>query len=62
MSYKATRTFYERFQNRKRYDEGDEYNYQDENRIAYLLERGYLEEKSKQPPKQEKRTRKKASD
>ena len=38
---------------KKVYRKGDSYSHADENRIAFLIERGFLGEKSKQPPKEE---------
>lgn len=44
---KATREFHERFQNMKLYKEGDTYSYENEDRVAYLVKEGYLEEPKK---------------
>lgn len=35
------------------YNKGDSYSHEDENRIAFLLGKGFIEEKSKQPPQTE---------
>lgn len=65
MSYRVKRDFFDKTDNRKPYKKGDSYSHEDEKRIAFLIEKGFLEEKSKQPPKQTKKkktARKKASE
>lgn len=64
MSYKVIRAFFDKTDNLKPYSIGDSYSHEDEKRIAFLIERGYLKAKKQQPPtgKPKKRTRKKASE
>lgn len=64
MSYTVIKAFFDKTDNLKPYKVGDSYSHEDEKRIAFLIEKGFLEAKSKQPPKEKskKRTRKKASD
>ena len=50
MSHKVIRPFYDKTDNRKEYNKGDSYSHSDEDRIASLVDKGFLEEKSKQPP------------
>lgn len=62
MSYTVIKAFFDKTNNLKPYKAGDSYSHKDEKRIAFLIEKGFLEE---QPPKEEKpkkRTRKKASE
>lgn len=54
MSYKVISPFKDKTDNLKRYYEGDSYSHKDEKRIASLIEKGFLVEKSKQPPKEAK--------
>ena len=50
MSHKVIRPFYDKTDKRKKYKKGDLYSHSDEDRIAFLVNKGFLEEKSKQPP------------
>ncbi|GAA5417977.1 hypothetical protein Pryu01_03055 [Paraliobacillus ryukyuensis] len=54
MPNKVIRAFYDKTDNRKPYSKGDTYSHSDEGRIAFLIEKGFLTEKSKQPPKEDK--------
>lgn len=44
MIYKAKTPFKERHENKKLYKKGDIYTFEDEGRIDFLVEQGYLEE------------------
>lgn len=75
MSYIVKKAFFDKTDDRKPYSKGDSYTHDDENRTAFLIEKGFLEPKSKRPDKtakesveapgkesQPKKTRKKASE
>lgn len=47
---KVIKRFKERYENDKIYEKGDPYTYENEERIAFLMEQGYLQ-KRKKPPK-----------
>lgn len=50
MDYKVIKSFKDKTDNKKLYKKGDSYSHSDDERIAFLIEKGFLEEKSKQPP------------
>lgn len=54
---KATRDFVERFENNKLYLKGDEYTFDDKERVKYLSDNGYLEQE-----KPKKETKKKSGE
>lgn len=47
---KVLKNFKDKF-TKKLYKKGDSYSHKDDDRIAFLVKEGFLEEKSKQPPK-----------
>lgn len=49
-THKVIKRFKERHQDMKIYEEGDPYTYENKERIAFLIEKGYLEKKNKHPP------------
>lgn len=51
MSHKVLKPFMDKTDHFKKYREGDSYSHNDDDRIAFLIEKGLLQEKSKQPPK-----------
>jgi len=51
--HKVIRPFLDKTDNRKPYKIGDSYNHKDDDRIAFLMEKGFLEQQSKQPTKDE---------
>jgi len=53
MPYKVIKDFRDKTDNKKLYKKGDAYEHENEDRIAHLVSKGFLEEKSKQPPKGE---------
>lgn len=53
MDYKVKKRFRESYQNMKLYEKGDPYTHNDEERVAFLIEKGYLEKKNKQPSQAE---------
>ncbi len=61
---KVLKPFQDKTDNKKPYRKGDFYSHDDDDRIAFLIKEGFLEEKSKQPPKEVKKptrqTKKKA--
>jgi len=50
MEYKVIKKFRDKTDNRKLYKKGDSYSHDNEERIAFLIDKGFLEEKSKHPP------------
>lgn len=42
MSYKVIKPFYDKTDNRKPYSKGDSYTSDDEKRIAFLIDQGFL--------------------
>jgi len=57
MGYKVISTFRDKF-TKKLYEKGGSYNHEDEKRIAFLIEKGFLEGPKKEEPK--KKSAKKA--
>jgi len=51
MSYEVIKAFRDKTDNLKLINVGDPYSHGDEGRVAYLVKKGFLTEKSKQPPK-----------
>ena len=50
MSYKVTSAFKDKY-TKKLYNKGDSYTHKDEKRIAFLIEKGFLEKPMKEEPK-----------
>lgn len=55
MAHKVLKPFRDKTDNRKLYQKGDSYKHEDADRIAFLIEKGFIQEKSKQPPKKQKK-------
>lgn len=51
MANKVLKSFRDKTDKSKLYKKGDTYTHEDANRVAFLVEKGYLE-KSKQPPEE----------
>lgn len=54
MAHKVLKPFRDKTNNSKRFKKDDSYSHKDDDRIAFLIKEGYLEEKSKQPPQEKK--------
>jgi len=52
MFYEVIKAFRDKTDNLKLINVGDSYSHSDESRVAYLVKKGFLTEKSKQPPKE----------
>ncbi|MFD2705461.1 hypothetical protein [Salibacterium lacus] len=50
MKRKVIRAFFDKTDANKPYSKGDTYSHSDGDRISFLAEKGFLEQKSKQPP------------
>lgn len=54
MNYYVKHAFRDKEDGLKPYSKGETYSSENEERVAFLMEKGFLEEKSKQPPQGEK--------
>lgn len=56
MANKVIKSFKDKTDNKKLYQKGDPYSHSDDDRVAFLVEKGFLEEKSKQPPQDDEKS------
>ena len=56
MAYKVLKPFRDLTDNEKPYNKGDSYSHEDDERIAFLIGKGFLE--NKKPPKEKNKTKK----
>lgn len=52
MAYEVVNNFLDKTDNRKLYKKGDFYSHKDDDRIAFLIDKGFLKETQKKPPEE----------